>query len=123
EKKYKLIDILAENIGKLQDHLGIQKVLANLPLVWCGDELFLPAHQVYFDFPIIHTILGTKAHTAKVPFKDKADSIKALHEWLGVTHEPRPLDIVSRIKDISSIPPTLESFVLIEKIFGYLANN
>lgn len=121
ENRFRLLKVLAENLGKLQGQTDLQKTLADLELIWCGDDLFLPARNVYFDSKDVRIVLGAQSQIAQLP-KDSADAVRAFYEWLGVAQEPRPIDIVTRIRHIVTKPPERTSLQAIETIFSYLAS-
>jgi hypothetical protein len=121
ENLFRLLKVLAENLGKLQGQTDLQKTLANLALVWCGDDTFLPARNVYFDSKDVRVVLGTQNQITQLP-KDSTDAVRAFYEWLGVVFEPRPSDIIARIRSLVTKPPDRMSLHAIETIFGYLAS-
>jgi hypothetical protein len=121
ESRFRLLKVLAENLGKLQGQTDLQKTLAELELVWCGDDLFLPARSVYFDSKDIRIVLEVQNQIAQLP-EDSAEAIQAFYKWLGVAQEPRPTDIVARICNLVEKPPVRMSLQAIETIFSYLAS-
>ena len=121
EKKLDLLEVLAENLGKIQGQIH-KNVLSNLPLVWCGGDVFLPARETYFPDPTFNQLLGDKIHFAQFPPKHE-ESIRELYRWLGVAAEPRTQDILNRIKFLVSEPPDDERIQILEKIFEYLAKH
>ena len=88
-EKFRLIDILAENLGKLRDHHEIKSILSQLPIVWCGGEEFYPAKKVWFESKQVRDVLGSDTKIAQLP-TEKHDAIKELYLWLGVSPEPEP---------------------------------
>jgi hypothetical protein len=121
KNRFQLLKILAENLGKLQGQKDLQEILYNLPLVWCGDDIFLTAPKVYFDSKEVRNVLGKEIPYAHLPAK-KSDAIRVLYEWLGVVKEPLPEDIVTYIHTLVSIPPQPTNLKSIKEIFSYLAN-
>lgn len=121
ENRHGLIQVLAEYLGKLRAHSDLQQVLADFPLIWCGGEIFMPASEVYFDSESIKDVLGPLTNIAFLP-QTNTDAVRALYEWLGVVLEPRPADIMARIKELTSSAPQLTNVKSIEAIFAYLAN-
>lgn len=120
EKRLGLLSLLAENLGKIRGQNSIKDRLCNLPLVWCGEDVFLPARETYFTDPTFNQLLGDKIHFAQFPPKHE-ESIRELYRWLGVASEPRTQDILNRIKFLVSEPPDDERIQILEKIFEYLA--
>ena len=122
EKRLDLLILLAENLGKIRDQTSIKNVLCNLPLVWCGGDVFLPARETYFPDPTFNQLLGNKIHFAQFSPKHE-ESIREMYRWLGVAAEPRTQDILNRIKFLVSEPPDDERIQILEKIFEYLAKH
>lgn len=120
KKRIDLLILLAENLGKIQEDEQLQRVLANLPLVWCGDERFEKANQVYFESEPLRRVLGEAATTAQMP-EERREAVRRLYEWLGVAQEPRVRDLLRRIQDIVKQPPDKESIQQLEKVFDYIA--
>jgi hypothetical protein len=79
ENRFRLLKVLAENLGKLQGQTALQGTLAELALVWCGNDVFLPAQQVYFDSKDVRSVLGVQYRIAQLP-KDSADAVRAFYE-------------------------------------------
>jgi hypothetical protein len=121
ENRHSLIQVMAEYLGKLQGHEDLQEMLSELPLVWCGGEDFFPAEEVCFDSESIKDVLGPQVHIAFLPL-ERTEAVRAFYGWLGVAHEPRPADIMARIKDLTLSAPQPSSLKAIEKIFAHLAN-
>ena len=76
---------------------------------------------MYFESPITSDVLGPQVNIAQVP-KKNIEAISALYAWLGVAEEPRPRDVIKRITQITSDPPTPSKIEVIEQIFLYLAS-
>ena len=120
EKRIRLLEVMAVNLGKMQGNVELQKTLGNLDLVWCGDDSYCSAQGSYFDTLVIREVLGSKASTVLIP--DKHDeAIRALYNWLGVAENPRITDVIARIGELSTESPTRSSVQSIQVIFGYLA--
>jgi hypothetical protein len=117
-----LIVVMAEYLGKLQGRTDLQKVLSELPLVWCGAESLFPAKEVYFDSSDVKDVLGSQVYIASL-LPEHAEATQALYEWLGVVHMPHPADIIERIEDLTSCAPQTTNLDAIQKIFSYLATH
>jgi len=115
-----LLLVMAEHLGKLRDQYDLQKILSELPLVWCGHESFFPAQEVCFNSESVKEVLGHQVLIAFLPL-EHTEAVRAFYVWLGVAHEPRPADIITRIKDLISNPPQSDNLQAIEKIFAHLA--
>jgi len=114
-----LVLLLAQRMGEIQDNVEVQGLLKNLPIVECKDEVYRPAQQVYFLSDIV-SVLGSGIHLANLP-PGNEESVKALYSWLGVTADPRHQDVLNRIKQITSEPPSKLNLPEIEKVFVYIA--
>jgi hypothetical protein len=120
DQRIRLLEVLAENLGKIQGNYGLQDTLSELPLIWCQDTKFYGANTVYFDSPNIREVLGSETHITQLP-PAHSDAIKALYEWLGVTSEPRADAVIAQIKSIISSSPDEKTAASLQKIFSYLA--
>jgi len=120
-EKHELIKILAEHRSNLVDDRGLRDVLAGLPLVWCREDEFLSATEVWFDTQSVRDVMGSNIKVAKLP-EEKQEAIHELYEWLGVLSEPRPKNIVIRIKEIVGDPPNQNNTQLISRLIGYIAS-
>jgi hypothetical protein len=120
KKRVDLLILLAENLGKIQDYEQLQRALANLPLVWCGEDRFEKADQVYFESEPLRRVLGEAATTAQMP-EDRREAVRRLYEWLGVAQEPRVRDLLRRIQDLVHQPPDKESIQQLQEVFDYIA--
>ena len=89
EEKFKLIRILAENLGRLRDHQDIRSTLSELSLVWCGAEDFYPASIVWFDSKEVRDVLGSEIKIAQLPI-EMSEAIREFYLWIGVSPEPEP---------------------------------
>ena len=114
------MEVLAENVGRLLGDSFARSRLLQLPLVWCGDEVFDRASNVYFDSPDIIAVLGKDVLIARFPGEQK-EAIRDLYRWLGVSEEPRPGAIIDRIRSITSSEPKPSNIQIIQKIFSFLA--
>ncbi len=120
EQRIQLLNVLAEKLGTLRDYADIQRKLRELPIVWCGEEEFYAAPDVYFYSDVTRAVLGSQIVFAKNPAQS-SEAIRSLYKWLGVVDEPRPDDIVNRVQELTSQSPTQYRVEAIQKIFGYLA--
>lgn len=122
QKRIQLIVILAENLGRMQDHEDIQVELSELDLIWLGKNQFCPVKGTYFQSELTRSILESTVNFARIP-EHNQDSVHALYVWLGVSEKPQPKDIINRIKDITDEPPTKRSVKIIQDIFIYLGTH
>jgi len=120
EEKFKLIRILAENLGRLRDHQDIRSTLSELSLVWCGAEDFYPASIVWFDSKEVRDVLGSEIKIAQLPI-EMSEAIREFYLWIGVSPEPEPKDIVKRIKKIVEGFPNSENVPLIGRLINFIA--
>ena len=121
DERFKLIRILAENLGKLRDHPEIRTILEGLPIVWCGGEEFCWASIVWFDTNEVRDVLGSEIKLARLP-GEKSEAIRELYLWIGVSPEPEPKDIVNRILKIVKVVPNSDSLQLIGRLIDFIAS-
>lgn len=119
EKRQKLNLVLAEKIGELLISHEAQQALASCPLVLCVDKEYYQPNETYFiENDDIEDLLGSDIHVAHWLGFANPQGVKKLWEWLGVKSEPRPSDVVQRIRNIvHNGPPTPENRATIQKIF------
>ncbi len=122
DSRLRLLQVLAENLGRLQGQSELQARLAELPLVWCGEDVFLPAKGAYFDSQDVRAVLGPQAQFAQFP-ETSVDAVAALYGWLGVAQVLRPEDLVAHIRRLAWYSPTESTKQSIEVIFGYLSRH
>ena len=120
EKRFHLLEVLAENVGRLLVDNKARSRLMQLPLVWCGNETFEQASKTYFDSPDILVVLGREVLIARIPGEQK-EAIQDLYRWLGVSEEPRSAAIIDRIRLLTSSEPNPSNIQTIQKIFSFLA--
>jgi hypothetical protein len=121
EEKLKLTEILAENSGKLMSFQDIRTTLSNLPIIWCGDDQFSTGNKAWFDTPVVREVLGSDIILAQLPY-EKKEAIKEFYQWIGVSPEPEPKDIVDRIKSIIQEPPSETNSKKIGVIINFIAD-
>jgi hypothetical protein len=119
EKRIHLLKVMALNLGKMQGDYELQNIFRKLNVVWCGKKVFCTAQKAYFDIPIVREVLGTEVSLVKTPDEQK-EPVRALYVWLGVVEEPRSEDVITRIRDLTSNPPTRSSVISIQEIYAYL---
>jgi len=118
ELRYKIVQQLALRLGEFRDYSDIRYILQKLPLVKSQDGDFHEATLVYFDNNDTR-ILGDDLNLAVMP-AENASSVEQLYEWLGVARQPRNEEVLKRIKNLVSSPPTPSSRQAIEALFAYL---
>ena len=120
QEKIKLTHVLAENLGKLRGYQIIRDSLADLPLVWCGGDDFFPSAQVWFDSKEVRDVLGADINLVQLPL-EKAEAVQEFYRWIEVSSEPKPKQIVNRVRMIAQEPPTQEKINRIGRIVSYIA--
>ena len=115
-----LVQLLAQRLGEIRDHSEIQDRLSRLPLVECTDGHFRAAGQVYAQTDVAR-ILGDWIHIATA-VSESTDAVRALYEWLGVVQDPRPNDVIQRIRELTADPPDDAARQVVERVFEYLVN-
>ncbi len=115
-----IINFLAQNIVILKVNSEIRGRLGSMPIIECLDNKFRSANKTYFDSKVIRLILGDTTNIVKL---NRPDSIVFdLYKWLGVTNQLRPDDVLDKIQDVVSHPPTRVSIETIEAIVDYLSD-
>ncbi|MBC8503891.1 MAG: DUF3883 domain-containing protein [Chloroflexi bacterium] len=122
EKRIRLLEIMARHIGEMQGDHELHDILRHLQIVWCGDEKFCAGSQTYFDSPVVREVLGDDAQITHIP-EDQNEAIRALYEWLGVSAEPNPKDVIERVRYLTSGHPSSNKVQSIQTIFDFLASN
>jgi len=116
-QRRQIVQLLARRFGEINDYATLSK-LSPLSLVECTDGEFYPASQAYLPSDVME-LLGSRVHIAEVPQENK-DAVLALYQWLGVEQEPRPDDVLARVKELCTTPPNRRTAQQMETIFGYL---
>jgi len=116
-----LVQLLAQRLGELRDDEDELGFLGELPLTECSDGVFRSADEVYARDEVIPRILGDPARVA-APVSQNLDAVGALYDWLGVAHKPRPDDVIRRVCELTSVPPTEKSLQVVETVFAYLVD-
>ena len=104
EKKRNLAELLARQIGEMNDDDTIRESLAILPIVECDDGNFRRPEEVYFKTESTSAIFGYQVSYAQ-SFGSDGVRISDLHRWLGVADYPRANDVIRVIRTLSSMPP------------------
>ena len=113
-----LVLMLSSRLSELQDDQGVLWKLEDCPLVECTDGKFRTADKVYFDKKDIRNVLGNSIPLAK---RDLSERVHDFYKWLGVKDQATPQDLLHRIEQIISEPPTPINRSHIQKIFEYVA--
>jgi hypothetical protein len=92
DARTELIQLLASRLGSIRDDDTLRQKLRPLPLVATLDGHFRPAYHVYASRHVM-TILGHRVHIAE----PTTSAVQALYDWLGVTHEPKPADVIQSL--------------------------
>jgi hypothetical protein len=121
DSRRRLLRLLAQKLGEMQGDDELRVRLSRLPLVECDDGSFRPAREVYAASPVVSGLLGEQVHVA-APIEQNADAIRALFDWLGVAQDPRPADVMHRVRQITDVPLREETVALIQAVFAYLVD-
>jgi len=122
EQRRQIVQLLAERMGELRDDAATQEVIKPLPLVECTDGTFRPAGSTYLPGAIMDVLDKETIFVAATP-SEHQEAVFALYHWLGIAKEPRPEDLLARIRSICAVPPTPETQDQIAVIFKYLVTN
>jgi len=116
-----LIQLLAQQLGNLQDDPATQAALAGCPLIECTDGQTRRPVGVYLAPEAVAAILGTAVPIALLPV-ERAIGVRQLYSWLGVAAEPRPTDILARVDHLRQQPPIEGVRTAMVDIVEYLAS-
>jgi len=119
ESRRGLVQLLARKLGEIRGDEELRRVLGGLPLVECTDGEFRAARQTYAPSNVA-AFLADRIHIAALAAQDAAAQ-KALYEWLGVAQEPRPEDVLARLRAMPATPD-VASRQLVQSVFEYLVS-
>ena len=100
EIRRKLVALITEHMGDLQDRTDLTRALAKCPIVECRDGQFRAGPEVYFDDPLVLAVLGRSVPIA-VGSTSRPEAQRSALAWLGVTSRPRPSEILVRVKELT----------------------
>jgi Domain of unknown function (DUF3883) len=116
----RVVPLIATKLGEIEDEPLAKGTLSRLPLVECEDEVrFRPGSEVYFSSPELTRVLGDGYPSAAVP-AEHSQAVRALYEWLGVASQPRPLDLLARISELTAGQPGTDVRHALADIVAYL---
>ncbi len=110
-----LLELLAQHLSVFAADTIARNRLSGLPLVACSDGVHRVARYVY-ALGNVRELLGERYYVADAP----NESVAALHRWLGVETDLRPTDVLQRVKEMTTAPPTAHSLHTIQALFRYL---
>lgn len=122
EQRRQIVQLLAKRLGELRDDAATRDVIRQLPLVECTDGVFRAAELVYLPSTIMDVLDESTIFVAATP-GEQQEAIFEFYRWLGIGEEPRPKDLLKRIRSICALPPRQETRNQIAVVFEYLANN
>ncbi|MBN2034600.1 MAG: DUF3883 domain-containing protein [Deltaproteobacteria bacterium] len=120
-KKRDVVQLLANEMGKIRGDIEIRENLAALPIIECEDLQFRQPEIVYFPEEIVEAVLGQDIPVAIIP-SDNREAVSELYEWLGASKGPRASDIVDRIRSLTVQPPNMDSIQKIVTILHHLGD-
>jgi hypothetical protein len=121
-KRRAAIVLLADHLGEMSDNHEALQALAMTPLVECTDGEFRHARDCHFDSGAVQDCLGSSAHFVVLPKKHEV-AVRRLYAWLGVASEPRVVDIVTKVVQLSRQPYSSAATQQIQRIIGYLGKS
>jgi hypothetical protein len=101
DTRRKLVALITEHLGDLQDRNDVARALATCPIVECRDGQFRPGHEVYFDDSLVVAVLGDRIPIA-VSNPSRPEAHRSALTWLGVASRPRSMAIVARVKELAA---------------------
>ncbi len=119
ESRRGLVQLLARKLGEIRDDEELRRVLGSLPLIECTDGEFRAARKTYAPSNVA-AFLADRIYIA-APVAQEAEALKALYEWLGVAQEPRPEDVLARLRAMPATPD-VASIQLVRSVFEYLVS-
>ncbi len=122
DKKRALISLLVKRLGEIKDDQYIRNALKDTSLIECTDGKYRKAEECYFKSALVINCLTDDIHFVAHLQNDQKSAIHDLYEWLGVSSEPRNVDLIERIMKISRLPYSIKSIQAIEKIFAFIGS-
>jgi len=119
DRWWKLILLVSEKLGQIEDDPEVRQVLGDLPCVRITEGGFAKPPEAYFASDLVRRILG-HVRTAFLP-RVRPRSVEAFYTWVGVATKPRPDDIMEQIRQLTESPPAESSVAAITNILDYLA--
>lgn len=104
------------HVTELENSDGLIDALRDVELIPCTDGRHRHPGGAYFGTDDVLSVLGTDAPVASVP-----RGAEYLAEVLGVAREPRAEDVLRRVSDVTSVPPTELSLPVIHAVIRHLA--
>jgi uncharacterized protein DUF3883 len=122
EARRQVVALLAKHRSEIVDDRHAQRELADCALVECTDGRFRKAPEVYFESLEVRAVLGEMAPTVTVD-RLTSPSVHELYMWLGVASRPMSEDVVTRVAELVSRPPSSESIAAVSRIVRYLGES
>ena len=118
ETKRKHLANLDRRIGEIKTNRELQGKLAATNIIECLDGEFRRPMEVYFLSDEVSIILRDYASYASLP--EQSESRRDLYRWLGVSNQPRIMDVLRILKQQTEKPPTQESRSIVIEILEAL---
>jgi Domain of unknown function (DUF3883) len=119
DRWWKLILLIAEKLGQIEDDPEVRRVLGELPCIRTTDGSFAKPSVAYFANDQVRRILDDY-RTAYLP-RVRPRSVEAFYVWVGVARKPRPKDIMERIRQLTERPPAQSAVATITSVIEHLA--
>jgi hypothetical protein len=119
EKRRQAVRLLADRLGEVRDDPAARVALAATTIAECEDGIFRRPFATYLPLPGVRRILADSVAYAVVPSEHSA-AVEELLRWLGVADQPRPEDVVDRIRAVTSVPLTPQSVGFVSEAVVYL---
>ena len=111
-----LLGLLAGHVDELEGAPGLIDALAELDLVPCSDGRHRRPADAYFNTQEVLEVFGDDTPVAVVP-----ERVRYLVDRLGVASEPRPHDVLRRVKEVCARPPSPASIYVIQAVLRHFA--
>jgi hypothetical protein len=119
DRWWKLILLMAEKLGQIEDDPAVQQALAHVPCVRTVEGGFEKPSEVYFASDLVTGILG-EYPSAFLPTVHPR-SVEAFYTWVGVAARPRTHDVLEQVRRLTAEAPTRSSSNVIANVIEYLA--
>jgi hypothetical protein len=114
----RLVALLADRLGELQDDAECRRTLTEAPIVECRDGAFVAARDAYFDSKSLRLLPADTVQVAVLQ-TDREQAVRALFEWLGVASAPRLRDLRALVTSSTSAPPTASTRAVVRAVFEH----
>lgn len=120
ERWRELIILLASRLDEIASAPAVRDILGRVPVVITEDGFSLPA-DAYFGSEVLDAVL--RRYTRAILPQDHDRVVSAFYEWLDVAREPRPEDLMSRLRSLGDGPVTEAAIQAVSRVVEYLGTH